>query len=263
MQSRYHLPAIRHNRTAKGFRKLKASCYARQSSPGMMMELRTTSEFELASCTQKLTTPTRPLQAHTHTRTDEGLASTMRVKRPHTSLLAAGATLMATADDGFWEDEDEAHDWTCVGVALMAVACVKGKRRRSILGNNYDPMDLMGEESRDRFLFLRRRRKRRKLAVVGVCLHQLLACLPRRLSSYQQMTDETPESAEDIMGMLSDRHFYEYFRFTKQHFTELCDYLKIPDYFRCGMQNKQYVSPFPPTLEVPEYGSLSFFFPSF
>jgi hypothetical protein len=36
--------------------------------------------------------------------------------------------LMATADDGFWEDEDEAHDWTCVGVALMAVACVKGKR---------------------------------------------------------------------------------------------------------------------------------------
>lgn len=73
-------------------------------------------------------TPTRSLQEHTHTRTDEGLTSTMRVKRPHTSLLAAGAMLMATADDGFWEDEDEAHDWTCVGVALMAVACVKGKR---------------------------------------------------------------------------------------------------------------------------------------
>jgi len=71
----------------------------------------------------------------------------LRVKRPHTSLLAAGAMLMAAADDGFWEDEDEAHDWTCVGFALMAVACVQGKRRRSILGNNYDPLDLMGEDT--------------------------------------------------------------------------------------------------------------------
>lgn len=183
----------------------------------------------------------------------------MIVQRTETSLLAAGAMLVAAADDGFWKDKDEAHNWTCVGFALMAAATVQGTIRRSILGNPYDPLDLMADGSRDRFLplFLRQRRKRRKFAVVGVCLHQLLTRIPRRLSSYQQMTAETPESAEDIMGMLSDRHFYEYFRFTKHHFTELCDYLKIPDYFRCGMQNKQYVFSCHPTLVVPGYRSPS------
>jgi len=89
----------------------------------------------------------------------------IQLPHTHTALLAAGAMLVAAADDGFWEDKDEAHDWTCVGFALMAVATVQGTVRRSILGNPYDPLDLMGDESRDRLLFLqrlflRRRRKR-------------------------------------------------------------------------------------------------------
>jgi hypothetical protein len=157
----------------------------------------------------------------------------MRVKRPHSALLAVGTILTAASAGGFWEDKEEAERWACMGVALTAAACLQGARTPSqgIIGNNYDPP--CGD---DRVVsMLRRRRKRRKFAVVGVSIRQLLARLYRTPSSHQCLSDDTPLDSEAYMSRLSDRHFYEFFRLSKDNFRILCDHLKLPDEFRCGM----------------------------